>query len=51
MTQGFLQNLGVHAKTLAICMGTAVGIGLVAGGFPALRASNLRVVDGLRRVV
>ncbi|HEV7572225.1 MAG TPA: ABC transporter permease [Thermoanaerobaculia bacterium] len=51
MTQGMLQNLGVHAKTLAICMGAAVGIGLVAGGLPALRASNLRVVDGLRRVV
>ncbi|MBV8545679.1 MAG: ABC transporter permease [Acidobacteria bacterium] len=51
MTQGFLQNLGVHAKTLTICMATAVGIGLVAGGFPAVRASNLRVVDGLRRVV
>jgi len=51
MTQGFLQNLGVHAKTLAVCMATAVGIGLVAGGLPALRASNLRVVDGLRRVV
>jgi putative ABC transport system permease protein len=51
MTQGFLQNLGVHAKTLTICMATAVGIGLVAGGLPALRASNLRVVDGLRRVV
>lgn len=51
MTQGFLQNLGVHAKTLSICMATAVGVGLIAGGFPALRASNLRVVDGLRRVV
>ncbi|MEA2239096.1 MAG: putative transport system permease protein [Thermoanaerobaculia bacterium] len=51
MTQGFLQNLGVHAKTLAICMTTAVGVGLIAGGLPALRASNLRVVDGLRRVV
>lgn len=51
MTQGFLQNLGVHAKTLAICMGTAVGVGLIAGGLPAWRASNLRVVDGLRRVV
>jgi len=50
-TQGFLQNLGVHAKTLTICMATAVGVGLIAGGFPALRASNLRVVDGLRRVV
>ena len=51
MTQGFLQNLGVHAKTLAVCMATAVGVGLIAGGLPALRASNLRVVDGLRRVV
>lgn len=51
MTQGFLQNLGVHAKTLTICMATAIGVGLIAGGFPALRASNLRVVDGLRRVV
>lgn len=51
MTQGFLQNLGVHAKTLAVCMATAAGIGLIAGGLPALRASNLRVVDGLRRVV
>ena len=51
MTQGFLKNLGVHAKTLAICMGTAVGVGLIAGGLPAWRASNLRVVDGLRRVV
>jgi len=51
MTQGFLQNLGVHAKTLSICMATAVGVGLIAGGLPALRASNLRVVDGLRRVV
>ena len=50
-THGFLQNLGVHAKTLAVCMGTAVAVGLIAGGLPALRASNLRVVDGLRRVV
>lgn len=51
MTQGFLQNLGVHAKTLAVCMVTAVGVGVIAGGLPAFRASNLRVVDGLRRVV
>jgi putative ABC transport system permease protein len=51
MTQGFLQNLGVHAKTLTVCMTTAVAVGLIAGGLPALRASNLRVVDGLRRVV
>ena len=51
MTQGFLQNLGVHARTLTICMAAAVGVGLIAGGYPALRASNMRVVDGLRRVV
>ena len=51
VTQGFLQNFGVHAKTLAICIATSAGVGLLAGGLPALRASNLRVVDGLRRVV
>jgi putative ABC transport system permease protein len=51
VTQGFLQNFGVHAKTLAICVATSAAVGLIAGGLPALRASNLRVVDGLRRVV
>jgi putative ABC transport system permease protein len=51
VTQGFLQNFGVHAKTLAVCIATSAAVGLIAGGLPALRASNLRVVDGLRRVV
>jgi putative ABC transport system permease protein len=51
LTNGFLQNFGVHAKTLAVCLITSAGVGLIAGGLPALRASNLRVVDGLRRVV
>ena len=51
VTMGFLQNFGIHAKTLAICVATSAGVGLLAGGLPALRASNLRVVDGLRRVV
>lgn len=51
VTQGFLQNFGIHAKTLAVCLVTSVAVGLIAGGLPALRASNLRVVDGLRRVV
>jgi putative ABC transport system permease protein len=51
VTQGFLQNFGIHAKTLAVCIGTSAAVGLIAGGLPALRASNLRVVDGLRRVV
>lgn len=51
VTQGFLQNFAIHAKTLAICVATSAAVGLIAGGLPALRASNLRVVDGLRRVV
>jgi len=51
VTMGFLQNFGIHAKTLATCVATSAGVGLLAGGLPALRASNLRVVDGLRRVV
>src|SRR5438067_1156048 len=29
MAQGFLQYLGVYAKTLSICMATAVGVGLI----------------------
>jgi len=29
----------------------ACAVGLIAGGFPAFRAANLGVVDGLRRVV
>ncbi|HXH39911.1 MAG TPA: ABC transporter permease [Thermoanaerobaculia bacterium] len=51
VTQGFLQNFGIHTKTLAICVASSAAVGLIAGGLPALRASNLRVVDGLRRVV
>jgi putative ABC transport system permease protein len=50
-TQGFLQNFGIHARTLAVCMASSAAVGLIAGGLPALRASNLRVIDGLRRVV
>jgi putative ABC transport system permease protein len=51
VTQGFLQNFGIHARTLAICLFASAAVGLIAGGLPAFRASNLRVVDGLRRVV
>jgi ABC-type antimicrobial peptide transport system permease subunit len=29
----------------------AIGIGLVSGLFPAIRAAQLSVVDGLRRVI
>jgi putative ABC transport system permease protein len=51
VTQGFLQNFGIHARTLAICLFASAAVGVIAGGLPAFRASNLRVVDGLRRVV
>jgi len=51
VTQGFLQNFGIHARTLAVCLFASAAVGVIAGGLPALRASNLRVVDGLRRVV
>jgi putative ABC transport system permease protein len=51
VTQGFLQNFNVHGPTIALCLALSVGVGLVAGGLPAMRASNLSVVDGLRRVV
>ena len=36
---------------VAMLMLTAAGIGLVSGFVPAVRAANLRVIDGLRRVV
>jgi hypothetical protein len=32
-------------------IGAAVLVGLIAGGLPAIRSANLRVVDGLRKVV
>jgi len=51
VTQGFLQNFGVAPDTLLICLGASAAVGLLAGGFPAMRASSLSVVDGLRRVV
>jgi len=51
VTQGFLVNFGVSGKTLAVCMVTALIVGLLSGGFPAYRSANLRVVDGLRKVV
>ncbi|MEA2327967.1 MAG: putative transport system permease protein, partial [Thermoanaerobaculia bacterium] len=51
VTQGFLQNFNVHGPTIALCVALSVGVGLIAGGLPAMRASSLSVVDGLRRVV
>lgn len=51
VTQGFLQNFHIHAVTIAECLGAAAAVGLIAGGWPALRSASMSVVDGLRRVV
>lgn len=51
VTQGFLVNFGVAWPTLGICVALSALVGLLAGGLPALRAANLGVVDGLRKVV
>ena len=51
VTQGFIANFSVHGSTVAICLAIAAGIGLIAGGWPAMRAANMSVVNGLRRVV
>lgn len=51
VTQGFLVNFGIYNRVMAICLGIAAVVGIIAGGFPALRATRINVVDGLRRVV
>jgi putative ABC transport system permease protein len=50
ITQGFLVNFGVNAKTVVTCLAGAVIVGFLAGGLPALRSARLSVVDGLRKV-
>lgn len=50
ITQGFLVNFGVNAKTAITCLAGAVIVGFLAGGLPALRSARLSVVDGLRKV-
>jgi putative ABC transport system permease protein len=50
-TGGFLANFGVRWPTILQCIGIAAVSGLIAGGWPALRAAHMSVVDGLRRVV
>jgi putative ABC transport system permease protein len=51
VTQGFLINFQIYPRAIAICIATAAGVGILAGGFPALQAARIRVVDGIRRVV
>ena len=50
-TQGFLQGLSVAWPTVGFCLAVAAGVGLLAGGLPAMRAASMSVVNGLRRVV
>ena len=50
-TMGFIQGLIVPGYAVGLALALAVVIGLISGGLPALRAANMTVVDGLRRVV
>jgi putative ABC transport system permease protein len=50
-TQGMLENFRIDPQTGITCVVIAAFVGLIAGGLPAIRASRLTVVDGLRRVV
>jgi len=51
VTQGFLVNFTLFPNSIITCVVASLIVGLVAGGFPALRSANMSVVDGLRRVV
>jgi len=51
VTMGFLPRLHVAYSTATICGVAAIVVGLVAGGLPSMKSANLRVVDGLRKVV
>jgi putative ABC transport system permease protein len=47
----FLLNFRVTPETLAAAFGVSVGVGVLAGFVPAIRSSQIRIVDGLRQVV
>ncbi len=49
-TGGFLQALYVPKASFGAGLALVVGLGVVSGIFPALRAMRLRIVDALRRV-
>ncbi|HET7712505.1 MAG TPA: FtsX-like permease family protein [Thermoanaerobaculia bacterium] len=50
-TQGWLVGFSIPWPTIAICVSVSALVGLISGGWSALRAANMSVVDGLRRVV
>jgi len=47
----FLINFRVTWQVLLAAFGISVGVGVLAGFVPAIRSSQLRIVDGLRQVV
>jgi putative ABC transport system permease protein len=47
----FLINFKVSLEVLAAAFAIAVGVGILAGFVPAIRSSQIRIVDGLRKVV
>jgi putative ABC transport system permease protein len=49
-TGGLLPNLYVPTGSLGLGIALVLGLGFVAGIFPAVRAMRLRIVDALRRV-
>jgi ABC-type antimicrobial peptide transport system permease subunit len=51
ITQGFLVGFTIFPATMAVGLGAALLVGLIAGGWPAMNATRMSVVDGLRRVV
>ncbi|HTO89018.1 MAG TPA: FtsX-like permease family protein [Thermoanaerobaculia bacterium] len=47
----FLINFKVSGVVLLAAFGISVGVGVLAGFVPAIRSSQIRIVDGLRQVV
>jgi putative ABC transport system permease protein len=50
-TAGFLPFFYVPWSVALDGLAVALGVGFVSGLFPAIRAANLSVIDGLRRVI
>ena len=50
LTSGFLLRLNVNPQILLTCIAIGCGVGLLAVGVPAWRASRFPVVEALRRV-
>jgi putative ABC transport system permease protein len=51
VTHGFLIDFTVYTQPMIISIAVSAIVGLIAGGWPAMNATRMNVVDGLRRVV